>query len=211
MARWKCATATATASRHLNVPRRRIVAKAQPSAELMVDPGRGTRCAIRDTGAPGEGRYHWTVTVSRTLVQRRRGALGSLRRRGRGQRAGRVAAHPLTLCLFYRRIETQCHNRERSGGGWEGYPLRRSRSARPGRVMIAKLGDLTRDERSTHNCPPFADTMSRCRSRLHSIPSFEPACACCWLGGVMYGGFAVTRCRRARSSDCSNSLAWRRQ
>jgi len=37
--------------------------KLSPSAELMVDPGRGARCAIRDTGAPGEGRYHWTVTV----------------------------------------------------------------------------------------------------------------------------------------------------
>jgi hypothetical protein len=29
----------------------------------MVDPGCGARCAIRDTGAPGERRYHWTVTV----------------------------------------------------------------------------------------------------------------------------------------------------
>ena len=37
--------------------------KLSPSAELMVDPGCGARCAIRDTGAPGEGRYHWTVTV----------------------------------------------------------------------------------------------------------------------------------------------------
>ena len=37
--------------------------KLSPSAKLMVDPGRGARCAIRDTGAPGEGRYHWTVTV----------------------------------------------------------------------------------------------------------------------------------------------------
>ena len=34
-----------------------------PSAELMVDPERGLRCAIRDTGATGSGRYHWTVTV----------------------------------------------------------------------------------------------------------------------------------------------------
>ena len=33
------------------------------SAELMVGPDCGARCAIRDTGAPGEGRYHWTVTV----------------------------------------------------------------------------------------------------------------------------------------------------
>jgi hypothetical protein len=29
----------------------------------MVDPGRGARCAIRVTGAPGPARYHWTVTV----------------------------------------------------------------------------------------------------------------------------------------------------
>jgi hypothetical protein len=28
--------------------------KLTPSAELMVDPGCGARCAIRDTGAPGE-------------------------------------------------------------------------------------------------------------------------------------------------------------
>ena len=34
-----------------------------PSAELMVGPGCGASCAIRDTGARGEGRYHWTVTV----------------------------------------------------------------------------------------------------------------------------------------------------
>jgi hypothetical protein len=29
----------------------------------MVDPGCGARCAIRDTGAAGEGSYQWTVTV----------------------------------------------------------------------------------------------------------------------------------------------------
>jgi hypothetical protein len=34
-----------------------------PSAELMVDPRSGTRCAIRDTRVAGAGRYHWTVTV----------------------------------------------------------------------------------------------------------------------------------------------------
>jgi hypothetical protein len=37
--------------------------KLSPSAELMVDPGRGARCATRDTGAPGTGHSHWTVTV----------------------------------------------------------------------------------------------------------------------------------------------------
>jgi hypothetical protein len=30
----------------------------------------------------------------------------------------------------------------------------------PGRVMIAKLGEPTRYGRSSHNCPPYADTMS---------------------------------------------------
>jgi hypothetical protein len=34
-----------------------------PSAELMVDPRSGTRCAIRDTRAVGDERYYWTVTV----------------------------------------------------------------------------------------------------------------------------------------------------
>jgi hypothetical protein len=34
-----------------------------PSAELLVDPGCGARCAIRDTGAPGAERYFWTVTA----------------------------------------------------------------------------------------------------------------------------------------------------
>src|ERR1700730_6966499 len=34
-----------------------------PSAELMVDPQSGARCAIRDTGAPEAECYFWTVTV----------------------------------------------------------------------------------------------------------------------------------------------------
>jgi hypothetical protein len=34
-----------------------------PSAELMVDPRSGTRCAIRDTRAAGTERYYWTVTL----------------------------------------------------------------------------------------------------------------------------------------------------
>jgi hypothetical protein len=33
------------------------------SAELMVDPECATRCAIRNTGAAGEDRYRWTVTI----------------------------------------------------------------------------------------------------------------------------------------------------
>jgi len=34
-----------------------------PSAALMVNPERGARCAVRDTGADGEKRFHWTVTI----------------------------------------------------------------------------------------------------------------------------------------------------
>ena len=33
------------------------------SAELLVDPERGARCAVRDTGASGADRYLWTATM----------------------------------------------------------------------------------------------------------------------------------------------------
>jgi len=33
------------------------------SAELLVDPRSGARCAIRDTAASGAARYYWTVNV----------------------------------------------------------------------------------------------------------------------------------------------------
>ena len=62
MARWKCATEPATASRRWNVSRRQQWRKLSTSAEV-VDPGCGARCAIRDTGAAGPDRYHWTVTA----------------------------------------------------------------------------------------------------------------------------------------------------
>ena len=39
------------------------MAPLSPSAELMVDPQSGARCAIRDTGAPEAECYFWTVTV----------------------------------------------------------------------------------------------------------------------------------------------------
>ena len=51
----------------------------------MVEPGCGTRCAIRDTGAPGEGRYHWTVTVfeeTEPVAARRTRELGEARSLG---------------------------------------------------------------------------------------------------------------------------------
>src|SRR5690349_779167 len=34
-----------------------------PSAELMVSPERGARCAVRDTRAPDGDRFRWTVAV----------------------------------------------------------------------------------------------------------------------------------------------------
>jgi len=34
-----------------------------PSADLMVSPERSVRCAVRDTRAPGEDRFRWTVAV----------------------------------------------------------------------------------------------------------------------------------------------------
>jgi hypothetical protein len=61
--------------------------KLSPSAELMVDPGCGARCAIRDTGAPGEGRYHWTVTVfgeTDPVATGRTGELAGARSRAEG-------------------------------------------------------------------------------------------------------------------------------
>jgi hypothetical protein len=39
------------------------MAPLSPSAELMVDPQSGARCAVRDTGAPEAECYFWTVTV----------------------------------------------------------------------------------------------------------------------------------------------------
>jgi hypothetical protein len=53
--------------------------KLSPSAELMVDLGRGTRCAIRDNGAPGAGHSHWTVTVFGETDPVAAGRIGGLR------------------------------------------------------------------------------------------------------------------------------------
>ena len=57
-----------------------------PSAELMVDPERGLRCANRDTGATGSGRYHWTVAVFGILTRWHRGARSSPRRLDHAQK-----------------------------------------------------------------------------------------------------------------------------
>jgi hypothetical protein len=56
--------------------------RVSPSAELMVDPERGVRCAIRDTGAVGPDRYHWTVAVfgePEPMAAGRSGELGEAR------------------------------------------------------------------------------------------------------------------------------------
>jgi hypothetical protein len=93
MARWKCATAPATAFRRWKVSRRRAVAEAQPSAELIVDPGFGARCATRDTGAPGPGRYHWTVTVCEETGPATEGGTGELAEaRSRAEGGARTGA-----------------------------------------------------------------------------------------------------------------------
>ena len=72
-----------------------------PSAELMVDPERGLRCAIRDTGATGSGRYHWTVTAfgeTDPVAAGRAAELGEARSRAEaaltGQRAGMMSVAP---------------------------------------------------------------------------------------------------------------------
>jgi hypothetical protein len=78
MARWKCATAPATAFRRWNVSRRRAVAEAQPQcrAWLIVGAPRGVRSGTL-------GRLAKAATIgpspcSARLTQWRRGALGSL-------------------------------------------------------------------------------------------------------------------------------------
>jgi hypothetical protein len=57
---------------------------------------------------------------SASLTQWRQGAQRSLRRHDRGLRAGRVAAHPLTLCFVLPADrDPMPHTSGRSGGGWE--------------------------------------------------------------------------------------------
>jgi hypothetical protein len=68
--------------------------ESSPSAELMVDPDCGVRCAIRDTGAPGDGRYHWTVTVvgeSDPLAAGRTGGREEARWQAEAALAARIA------------------------------------------------------------------------------------------------------------------------
>jgi hypothetical protein len=66
-----------------------------PSAELMVDPECRARCAIRDTGASGGKRFHWTVTVlghSRPVAAGRTGELTEARWQAEAALAAYMAA-----------------------------------------------------------------------------------------------------------------------
>jgi hypothetical protein len=65
-----------------------------PSAELLVDPDSGARCAIRDTGAPGIERYLWTITVfgDHRLTEGRTGELAEARSQAEAALARYLAA-----------------------------------------------------------------------------------------------------------------------
>ena len=67
----------------------------------MVDPERGLRCAIRDTGATGSDRYHRTVTLfgeTDPVAAGRTAELAEARSRAEaaltGQRAGMMSVAP---------------------------------------------------------------------------------------------------------------------
>jgi hypothetical protein len=59
-----------------------------PSVELLANPECRARCAVRDTGASGAKRFHWTVTV---LGQSRPVAAGRTRERAEAQSLAEAA------------------------------------------------------------------------------------------------------------------------
>jgi hypothetical protein len=65
-----------------------------PSAELMIDPESGARCAIRDSRRSGAERYLWTLTVFgyHQLAAGRTGEVAEARSRAEAALAGYVAA-----------------------------------------------------------------------------------------------------------------------
>jgi len=65
-----------------------------PSAELLVEPDSGARCAVRDIGSPGSGRYLWTVQVfgDRQLTEGRSGELVEARSQAEAALACYLAA-----------------------------------------------------------------------------------------------------------------------
>jgi hypothetical protein len=63
------------------------------SAELMVNPECGARCAIRCTGAAGEDCYHWTVTLLGEDLPLATGRIGEL---GEARTAAEAALAAMT-------------------------------------------------------------------------------------------------------------------
>jgi hypothetical protein len=86
MARWKWATAPATAFRRWNVSRRRTVAEAQPQcrAWLILGAARGVRSGM--LGRLAKATPIGPLPCSASLSQWRQGGLGSLGRHDRGLR-----------------------------------------------------------------------------------------------------------------------------
>ena len=64
-----------------------------PSAELLIDPESGARCAIRDSRRSGTERYLWTLTVFgyHQLAEGRTGELAEARSRAEAALAGYAA------------------------------------------------------------------------------------------------------------------------
>ena len=148
--------------------------KLSPSAELMVDPGRGARCAIRDTGAPGEVRYHWTVTVfggTDPVAAGRTGELGEARSLGilayvevasRPVVGGTLLANGSLAALFWRVLDALdfwLTQGEVVGGGCGVRP----RSGYAGRSGTASVqGVLLWNRREHQMVEPGTNVMSRC-------------------------------------------------
>jgi hypothetical protein len=65
-----------------------------PSAELLIDPASGARCAIRDSRSPGAERCLWTLTVFgyHQLAAGRTGEVAEARSRTEAVLAGYAAA-----------------------------------------------------------------------------------------------------------------------
>jgi hypothetical protein len=90
--------------------------KLSPSAELMVGPDCGARCAIRDTGAPGEGRYRWTVTAfgePDPVAAGRTGEIGMHVRRPRQPSQAARENHAITCLPSRCAMQSPSHPRRR--------------------------------------------------------------------------------------------------
>jgi hypothetical protein len=75
-------------------PTRRFWRRLSPSAELLIDPESGARCAIRDSRRSGAERYLWTLTVFgyHQLTAGRTGDLAEARSQAEAALEGSAAA-----------------------------------------------------------------------------------------------------------------------